>query len=235
MSRTLNNLKVVRPPTPAPHAPKTKVGKSTKPPPPIVHLTILQQYRTILRAGLRAVQYARPARYQIHQKIRAAFETPQNLKHGEKCKDSQIKYEPAQSFLNTVDFLNTAARQKGRENDIVKNLCYVEYDNWKTANTRSRLRLKEENKTNLERVEKEYRYMIEMMNKTLKLELRWQKENVRLPLGLGAMGKGLDLIFLILFCTRLYNDFVFIKKVRYSWDWVDGGIEMLCMIFFGDS
>jgi len=147
-------------------------------------LSTIQQYRMILRAGLRAVRYASPARYQIHQKIRAAFEELRNLPSGRhnptsttdgyqsKLPPHQVKYIPTSSFLNTVEFLNTAAKQKGRESDIVRNLCYVEYDNWLPANKMRMLRMKGNDKVNLDRAQSEYKYMIKMMNHTLDLELR---------------------------------------------------------------
>lgn len=81
-------------------------------------LTILHAYRSLLRAGLVAVQYSTPARYAIRDKLRTAF-----------------RERPPTSFNqsrinNTLEFLGAAGQRVGTEHQIVRNLCFVHY--WQT-------------------------------------------------------------------------------------------------------
>ncbi|KAI7091251.1 hypothetical protein KC356_g815 [Hortaea werneckii] len=74
---------------------------------------VVQVYRRLFTSALRAVQYSKPARYVCRDRIRDAF-----------------RNSPADSFdLNKVDrtlaFLNNAAKHKGLEHRIVKNLMFV--------------------------------------------------------------------------------------------------------------
>ncbi|CCX34961.1 hypothetical protein FPQ18DRAFT_380999 [Pyronema domesticum] len=87
--------------------------------------TLITTYRHLMKAGLFAVQYSNPARFQIRDKLRDAFRyTP--VEH----------YNPRR-IQNTIDFLYTAGRYKGLEHKIVKNLCFVHYHD----RTRKRKRL----------------------------------------------------------------------------------------------
>jgi len=72
-------------------------------------------YRRLWRAGHAAVQNRGPQKYQIRDKLRHAFRT-----------ETQIP--SAKEIDNTVEFLRTAARRRGLENNIVKSLCHVHFN-----------------------------------------------------------------------------------------------------------
>jgi len=74
---------------------------------------IIHAYRHLYRQGLRAVQFSRPARYVLRDRLRLAF-----------------RKTPAASFdskkiANTVEFLHYATVENGLEHKIVKNLLQV--------------------------------------------------------------------------------------------------------------
>ena len=73
---------------------------------------LIHAYRRLLRAGLRAVQFSKPARYALTGQLRAAF------------RDKEGAFEP-EAIRRTVWFLNAAARERGLEHRIVKNLVAV--------------------------------------------------------------------------------------------------------------
>ena len=81
---------------------------------------VVQSYRQIYRAALRAVLFATPARHTIRLAVRTGF-----------------RGQPATAFNqrqidNTIKFLERAADHTGLEHKIVKNLCHVRY--WQTFN-----------------------------------------------------------------------------------------------------
>ena len=87
-------------------------------PPDLIHA-----YRSLLRAGLRAVQFAQPSRTTLTQQLRAGFRDP----HG--------TFDP-QRVRHTVWFLNAAAQRRGPEHKILKNLCRV---HWERTNEKQRM------------------------------------------------------------------------------------------------
>jgi len=74
---------------------------------------IIKAYRNLYRAGLRAVQYSAPARYTLRDRLRRAF-------HASSSSDFD-----QQRILNTLEFLNGAAKTTGIEHHIVRNLLMV--------------------------------------------------------------------------------------------------------------
>lgn len=81
-------------------------------PPP--RSAIIASYRQLYKAGLSSIQHSSPARFAIRDKIRAAFRNGAAV-------FSQQRAD------NTVEFLRTAARRKGIEHQVVRNLCLVHY------------------------------------------------------------------------------------------------------------
>ncbi|KAI9258085.1 hypothetical protein BDA99DRAFT_515186 [Phascolomyces articulosus] len=75
---------------------------------------VKHDYRALLKAGYAAVQYERHHKLQIHQRIRHRFEHPPSPV----VNDTQIN--------NTIEFLNTAAKRRGLEHDIVRNICSLD-------------------------------------------------------------------------------------------------------------
>lgn len=80
-------------------------------------------YRALYKAGLAAVQHSSPARFAIRDKLRHAFRSSSSS-----SVFSQTRAD------NTVAFLRVAARRKGLEHDVVRNLCLVHY--WQVMGTR---------------------------------------------------------------------------------------------------
>lgn len=78
--------------------------------------TYVDSYRNLYRALLHAVQYAKPARYQGRDILRNAF------RKGDPATYDQKRVE------NTITFLNTAAKEKGLEHKLLKNLLRVHYE-----------------------------------------------------------------------------------------------------------
>ncbi|KAF1846715.1 DUF1763-domain-containing protein [Cucurbitaria berberidis CBS 394.84] len=74
---------------------------------------ILHAYRHLYRQSLRAIQFSKPARYTLRDRLRLAFR-----------KGSIVDFEP-QKVQNTLDFLQYATRENGLEHKIIKNLLFV--------------------------------------------------------------------------------------------------------------
>ena len=75
--------------------------------------TILTAYRHLFKRSLRAVQYSKPARFVVRDRMRKAF------------RDSPVDAFDAQRVAKTLEFLSGAAKTKGLEHKIVKNLMHV--------------------------------------------------------------------------------------------------------------
>jgi hypothetical protein len=74
---------------------------------------IVHAYRHLYRHGLRAVQFSKPARYTLRDRLRLAFR-----------KSSPADFEPCK-IANTIEFLRHATAESGLEHRIVKNLLFV--------------------------------------------------------------------------------------------------------------
>ncbi|KAH6862147.1 hypothetical protein AA0117_g6520 [Alternaria alternata] len=85
---------------------------------------IVHAYRHLYRHSLRAIQFSKPARYTLRDRIRLAFR-----------KGSAADYEP-QRIRNTLEFLQYAIKESGLEHKIVKNLMFV----WHVQDTGGRLK-----------------------------------------------------------------------------------------------
>ncbi|KAH6614075.1 hypothetical protein C7974DRAFT_368165 [Boeremia exigua] len=87
---------------------------------------IVHAYRHILRNSLRAIQFSRPARFTLLDRVRAAFR-----------KGAVADYDE-QKIANTVEFLRYAAKQNGLEHKIIKNLMYVWWQQDRGGRTRGK-------------------------------------------------------------------------------------------------
>lgn len=85
---------------------------------------IVHAYRHLYRHSLRAIQFSKPARYTLRDRIRLAFR-----------KGSAADYEP-QRIRNTLEFLQYATKESGLEHKILKNLMFV----WHVQDTGGRLK-----------------------------------------------------------------------------------------------
>lgn len=74
---------------------------------------IVNAYRRLYKHGLRAVQFSKPARYVLRDRLRQGFR-----------KGTIADFDPAK-IDNTVEFLKGAARERGLEHRMVKSLMHV--------------------------------------------------------------------------------------------------------------
>ena len=90
----------------------------TPAPPP---LEIRLAYRHIYKHLLRAVQYSKPARFVVQERVRSAFRT------------SDAGEYDAVRTARTLEFLDGAAKVRGLEHRILKNLMHVWWEQRKVA------------------------------------------------------------------------------------------------------
>ncbi|KAI9753463.1 MAG: Vacuolar protein sorting-associated protein 20 [Chaenotheca gracillima] len=76
---------------------------------------IVQAYRSLYREALRAVQYSKPGRYVVRDQIREGFR-----------KGSREEFD-ASKIANTLEFLQGAAKERGQEHRILKNLVQTHF------------------------------------------------------------------------------------------------------------
>ena len=74
---------------------------------------VIHAYRHLYRHGLRAIQFSKPARFTLRDRLRLAFR-----------KGSAADFE-SQKIQNTLEFLHYATTQNGLEHKIIKNLLFV--------------------------------------------------------------------------------------------------------------
>ncbi|KAH0388237.1 hypothetical protein KCU92_g1011, partial [Aureobasidium melanogenum] len=73
---------------------------------------IIHAYRHLLRTSLQAIRHAKPARFTLQSHLRSSFRNPTS------------PFDSRQ-ISQTLEFLNNAAKYKGLEDKIVRNLLQV--------------------------------------------------------------------------------------------------------------
>ncbi|RPA91143.1 DUF1763-domain-containing protein [Choiromyces venosus 120613-1] len=121
--------------------------------------TVIHNYRALYKAALAACQYSSPSRYCVRDKLRKAF------------RKSDPNRFSQQRIDNTIEFLRTAARRKGMEHYIIKNLCMVEYWQQHSRNNR-KLVVGKSNIPVTEQVFSSYLETLGLLNQSMDLELR---------------------------------------------------------------
>lgn len=103
---------------------------------------IIRAYRSLLRAGLRAVHFSAPSHYVIRDQLRRAFRDP---------KATYDTHFDKYRIVRTVHFLRAAAWEAGLESKLLKNLCRVEWERrhgpdgrWSWRKVLARVKQKEE-------------------------------------------------------------------------------------------
>lgn len=84
--------------------------------PPMSNEAVVHAYRHLYRQSLRAIQFSKPARFTLRDRLRLAFR-----------KGSLNDFEP-QKIKSTLKFLEYATKENGLEHKIVKNLLHVWWD-----------------------------------------------------------------------------------------------------------
>ncbi|KAL7941684.1 hypothetical protein V8C42DRAFT_334467 [Trichoderma barbatum] len=126
-------------------------------------LDITHAYRSLYRGLLRAVQHSAPARYVVRDQLRAAFRE----------RDAALDKE---GVKRTVWFLEAAAKEKGLEHKILKNLVRVRLDRswamrtWKRALNDTKQ--KPETRQLQQQALQHYDMTVAMLNKSMGLCLR---------------------------------------------------------------
>jgi hypothetical protein len=87
---------------------------------------VVHAYRHVLRHGLRAIQFSKPARFTLRDRLRAAFR-----------KGAASDFDQ-QKIANTLEFLQHAAKHNGLEHKIVKNLLLVWWNQEKGGRSKSK-------------------------------------------------------------------------------------------------
>lgn len=80
----------------------------------MAELEVTHAYRHLYRAVLHAVQFSKPARFVARDKLRTAFRE----------KDAQLD---VRGVLRTVKFLEAAARERGLEHAVLKNVLLTSF------------------------------------------------------------------------------------------------------------
>ncbi|KAI1471221.1 DUF1763-domain-containing protein [Daldinia caldariorum] len=131
-------------------------------------IRIIHAYRHLYRQLLHAVKFSKPARFVARDQLRAAF------------RDKNAKFDP-RSTTRTLRFLEAAARARGLEHNILKNLLVVAWHRtnvtrvaWKTVEHSIQAPRKQ---TDLEKyihktAYRQYDMTVAMLNKSLGLCLR---------------------------------------------------------------
>ncbi|KAJ6441870.1 complex 1 protein (LYR family) domain-containing protein [Purpureocillium lavendulum] len=126
-------------------------------------MDIIHAYRHLYRGLLRAVQFSSPARYVARDQLRAAF------------RETGAAWD-AEGAKRTLWFVQAAARERGLEHRVLKNLLRVrllrarEGANWRRRLHESKQRndMKAEQETAFEH----YDMTVAMLNKSMGLRLR---------------------------------------------------------------
>lgn len=77
---------------------------------------VITAYRHLYQHLLRAVRYAKPARFVCQDKVRSAF------------RNGKREDFDAQRIYNTLHFLDCASKSNGLEHKILKNFVFVEWE-----------------------------------------------------------------------------------------------------------
>lgn len=103
----------------------------------MANLEIIHAYRHLYRGLLHAVQFSKPARYVACYQLRAAF------------RGNEAVFDP-KGVARTIDFLDAAARSRGTEHKVLKNLLMIAYHrlysyppSWKNIKADAQMRKKE--------------------------------------------------------------------------------------------
>ncbi len=90
------------------------------------HQQIIRSYRNLYRHGLHAVQYSSPARYTVKTLLENAY------------RKGRLADFDIQKINNTLTFLHGAAKAKGLEHRILKNLLHTWWWESKTKRRHSK-------------------------------------------------------------------------------------------------
>ncbi|KAI1165488.1 DUF1763-domain-containing protein [Nemania serpens] len=130
-------------------------------------LKIIHAYRHLYRGLLHAVQFSKPARYTALHQLRRAF------------REKGAKYD-ARGITRTVLFLRAAARERGIEHQVLRNLLIIAWYRYEDKPSWRQVQVEQttpQKRTELQEhvqatVYKHYEMTIAMLNKSMGLCLR---------------------------------------------------------------
>ena len=99
--------------------------------PPRSKTQVITAYRHLFKTALRAVQYSQPARFVVRDRLRDAFRNPSSPFSSSKAQSAAEEGFDAVKIARTLEFLDGAARVKGLEHRILKNLMHVWWEQGK--------------------------------------------------------------------------------------------------------
>ncbi|KAH6645791.1 hypothetical protein BKA67DRAFT_86092 [Truncatella angustata] len=86
---------------------------------------VIHAYRRLYRHGLRAVQFSKPARYVLRDRLRVAFR-----ENAAKLDETGVE--------KTVQFLEAAQMSRGLEHKVLKNLLFVAFHRYEARSLKAR-------------------------------------------------------------------------------------------------
>ncbi|KAF1955984.1 DUF1763-domain-containing protein [Byssothecium circinans] len=117
---------------------------------------IVHAYRHLYRQGLRAVQFSKPARYTLRDRLRLAFR-----------KNPPVNYS-SQRIQNTLEFLQYATTQNGLEHKIVKNLLFIWWNQAKGGKGKTASKLPTQEEIRIKTITFDaFNHNIEMLNESM--------------------------------------------------------------------
>ncbi|KAL7819214.1 hypothetical protein V8C44DRAFT_317328 [Trichoderma aethiopicum] len=130
------------------------------------NLDVTHAYRRLYRSLLQAVRYSAPARYVVRDQLRAAFR-----ERGPAAKELD-----AEGVKRTVWFLEAAAKERGLEHKILKNLVRVRLESGFGVRSWRKALNDAKQKSDVKELQREgmthYNMTVAMLNKSMGLCLR---------------------------------------------------------------
>ncbi|KAF1964461.1 DUF1763-domain-containing protein [Bimuria novae-zelandiae CBS 107.79] len=118
---------------------------------------VVRAYRHLYRHGLRAVQFSKPARFTLRDRIRLAFR-----------KGSAVDFD-SQRIQNTVEFLQYATVENGLEHKILKNLLFVWWSQERGGKSKSKPNPTPDERRMKTTAFDAFNHSIEMLNESMQL------------------------------------------------------------------
>ncbi|WPG98857.1 Hypothetical protein R9X50_00165500 [Acrodontium crateriforme] len=115
---------------------------------------LIQSYRSLYKSLLRAVQYSKPSRYIVRDRLRNAFRN-----------SNPEEFEPSR-VARTIEFFHGASQSRGMEHKILKNLVHVQ---WGRNTPPRKTLLREDTAQARNAAYKEFDQTVEMLNESMGL------------------------------------------------------------------
>ncbi|KAJ8118368.1 hypothetical protein OPT61_g640 [Boeremia exigua] len=119
-------------------------------------VAIIHAYRHVLRNSLRAIQFSKPARFTLRDRLRVAF------------RKGDVSDFDQQKITKTLEFLQYAAKQNGLEHKIVKNLLFVWWNQDRGGRSRVKAKARSQEEVEIRTTAYDaFNHNIRMMNESM--------------------------------------------------------------------